>query len=469
MVSMMENVNEKSLKMRTMPMTKLIFSMSLPAILSMFVQALYNIVDTKYVSTYDVGSTNAVTALGYAFVVQMIAMAFGFGISIGGTILISRKLGERKVDEASTCAKTAIVMAVGMGLVMFGLSFIIPSLYMKEVSGVEQIQIYGIEYLSIVMMCSIFMMVELTLTKMLQGMGRMIVPMICQLAGAITNIILDPIFIFNLNMGISGAAIATVIGQFVSLLIVLIYVCIKNLDISINFKSFRFKFKYAKEIIVAGVPVLVMNSISAIVNIVLYAILRKLDVTEVSVGVLSVYFKLQSFVFMPVFGLTQGGLPILSYNFGANILSRFKKGLMILYVTSLSVMIIGFALFQLFPIQLLSFLSITDNALEIGKVALRIISLSFIPAAFGIISTTAFQAVGHGNKALIMSLLRQGVFLIPLAYLFSRFMDVKGVWMAYPVAETLCILIFFPILLVVIKKVFDKKENEKEKSELIVC
>ena len=315
----------KSLKLRNMPMGKLIFSMSLPAIFSMLIQALYNIIDTMYVSNYD-KSGNGVVALGYAFIIQTIVLALALGIGIGANILISRRLGEDRIDDASNIARTSLLMSFGVGVVILFCGFFIPNWFMKLSSGVEVVQDYGIEYLEIIMFLSIFMIIEINMSKMLQSMGRMIVPMLSQLVGAIVNIILDPIFIFNLGLGIKGAAIATVLGQFAAFMIVLVYVLTHKLDITLNYKNYKFKFVDMEKTFFSGIPTIVMNSLSAIINIVLYALLRKLDPSEQSIGVLSLFFKLQSFVFMPIFGLTQGGLPILSYNFGANLQKRFKKG-----------------------------------------------------------------------------------------------------------------------------------------------
>ena len=453
------NSDIKSMKLRNMPMGKLIFSMSLPAIFSMLIQALYNIVDTMYISNFD-KTGNGVVALGYAFIIQTIVLALALGIGIGANILISRKLGEGKQLDASNIARTSIIMSVCLGLIILLCGFFIPKWFMRISSGVSVVQDYGIEYLEIIMFLAIFMMVEINLSKMLQSMGRMIVPMISQLVGAIVNIVFDPIFIFNLNMGIKGAAVATVLGQFAAFLIVFIYVITHKLDIELNFRNYKFNILDVKNTFFSGIPTIVMNSLSAIINIVLYALLRTLDPSEQSIGVLSLFFKLQSFVFMPVFGLTQGGLPILSYNYGANLKNRFIKGLFILYITAFSVMLFGFLLFQLAPDFLLSMFSLEAQTLEIGRNALKIMSYLFLTAGLSVISITAFQSIGYGTNALLMSLLRQAGFLIPFAFMFSSFMGLNGVWLAYPLAESLCSLIFLPILYFCYKKAFNKKSKE---------
>ena len=450
---------DSSLKLREMPVGKLIFKMSMPAIFSMFVLALYNVIDTIYISNYDT-SSNAVVALGYAFVIQMIVMAFALGIGIGGNILISRKLGEGRKDEASNYGRTSLIISISFGLIFFALSWFLPKLYMTASSGVELVQGYGIEYLEIILCFSMFVMVETNLSKMLQSMGRMIVPMICQLTGAVVNIILDPIFIFNLGLGVKGAAIATILGQVAACIIAIIYTITQRLDISLSFKGYHFKIRQVGDIFYAGIPTIIMNSIGAIVNIILYSILRKLDSTELSIGVLSLFFKLQSFVFMPVFGLTQGGLPILSYNYGANIQERFRRCLIILFSVAMATMLIGFTLFQVIPETLLSLFSLEENAMNMGRNAIRIMSFAFLTAGLSVISVNAFQALGKGLFALLMSILRQAGLLIPLALILSVPMGINGVWISFPIAEVTCTVIFLPILLVYYKKAFNKKKEE---------
>ena len=449
---------DSSLKLREMPVGKLLFTMSMPAIFSMFVQALYNVIDTMYISKYDTTS-NTVVALGYAFVIQMIVMAFALGIGIGGNILISRKLGEQRKSEASNYGKTSLLMSISFGVIFFALSWFLPKLYMNASSGVEEVQVYGTEYLQIILCFSIFLMIETNLTKMLQSMGRMIIPMICQLSGAITNIVLDPIFIFNLGLGVKGAAIATILGQLVACLIAVIYTITQKLDIELNFKNYHFGFRQIGDIFYAGIPTIVMNSIGAFVNLVLYAILRKLDATELSIGVLSLYFKLQSFVFMPVFGLTQGGLPILSYNYGANIQKRYRKCLIMLFGVAFSVMLIGFILFQTIPETLLSLFSLEETAMNMGRNAIRIMSFSFLTAGLSVIAVNAYQSLGKGLFALLMSILRQAGLLIPLALILSAPMGINGVWISFPIAEVACTSVFIPILIVYYRKAFKMKNN----------
>ncbi|HKM30502.1 MAG TPA: MATE family efflux transporter [Bacilli bacterium] len=452
--------NVKSIRMRTMPVGKLLAMMSLPAIFSMLVQAMYNVVDTMYISRYDVGEDTMITALGYAFPMQMIILALSLGIGIGSSILISRKLGEKKPQEASNIARTGIIMAIIVGLMFFGFSFFLPKLFLDLMSNIEATKTYGVQYLSIVMMFSIFLYIEMGITKMLQGMGRMLIPMLAQLIGAITNIVLDPIFIFKLDLGVKGAAIATIIGQATAMIFTVTYIIFKKVDISFSFKNFKFEKKYVTEITKAGLPPMVMNSLAAFTNIVLNNILKMLNPEEITNAVLIIYFKLQSFVFMPIFGLTQGGLPILSYNYGANIKKRFIQCAKILIFTALTLMTIGFLLFQIFPKNLLDILGPEQQTIDLGIPALRIISFAFFPAAFGIIMINIFQAINHGTKALLMSVLRQAVFLIPLAFILGKTFGIEGVWLSFPISEALCVLIFAIPLMKLLKQSFAIKDAE---------
>lgn len=455
------NQVEKSLKMRNMPMGRLIASMSIPAMFSMLIQALYNIVDTIYVSRIDQTSDNLITALGYAFPMQMLMMAFALGIGIGTNVMVSRKLGERKANEASCHAQTGIAMTFITLLFFFVLSFIIVEPFMDLMSNQQEIIDSGSSYLRICMMFSGFLFIEILYNKILQGTGRMIVPMISQLIGAIINIILDPIFIFGWlglpALGVKGAAIATVIGQGAAMVFTLIYAYTRKFEINLRLKKYRFSGLCAKNIIKVGIPSTVMNAVASFTNISLNSILKSIDPQETGNAVLTAYFKLQSFVLMPAFGLNQGGMPILSYNYGAKNKKRFDHAFRILLSTALILLICGLILFQTLPKSLIGFFNPSQRMVEIGIPALRIISLSFIPAAINIILTMTFQSIGHGFKALIMSLLRQLILLIPLAYLFGKSMQLNGVWLAYPISEFIVTIIFFPVGIYLIRRIFNEK------------
>jgi len=457
---------EKSMKMKTMPIGRLIAYMSIPAMLSMFIQALYNIVDSYWVGKIDITTDNMITAVGIALPMQILMLAFALGIGIGTNILVSRKLGERRHQEASSVAQTGIVMGIIMGLVFFVLSFIIIVPFFELMSINKDIISHGTSYLRIIMMLSMGMFIEIICNKILQGMGRMIIPMITQLIGALVNIILDPILIFGMfgfpELGFNGAAIATVIAQFTAMLFVVTYIIIKKFEIDLSLKKFRFKKIYVKEITKAGLPVLVMNSIGSLTITALNTILSPLNPNpndSPANAVLTSYFRLQSLIFMPVFGLVQGGMPILSYNYGANDKNRYFKALKILIISALVIMTIGFIIFQLFPVALLSIFSPTEVMLDIGINALKIISVGFLPASISIIITMSFQSIGRGEVALLMSLLRQAVFLIPLSFILGQIGGLDIVWFGFPISEFIVILLFIPIIIISIKRAFQRKSN----------
>lgn len=456
---------EKSLKMRTMPMGRLVAIMSVPAMFSMFIQALYNIVDTYYVGQIDVSNDYYITALGYAFPIQMIILAFSLGVGIGTNVIVAKKLGEKQSDEASNVARTGIAMAIIGSVVFFILSFIIVEPFMKFISKNPMIVEAGTSYLRIVVMFSSFSIIEIVLTKILQGTGRMLVPMFAQLIGAITNIILDPIFIFGKfgipAMGVRGAAYATIVGQVFALVFVLIVIIFTKSEINLGLRKFRFKMIYVSQIIQVGLPSMIMNLIGSVTNITLNKIIRSHDPTgieEVANSVLVSYNKLQSFVFMPVFGLNQGGIPILSYNFGANIKERFKKAQKILYSSAIVLMTIGFIIFQLFPKELLGIFNPSETLIDLGAPALRIISFAFIPAGVAIITTVTFQALGKGFTALLMSLSRQLILLVPIAYIMGQIGGLQLVWFGFPIAEIIVAIIFTIISIRIIHNEFNKRD-----------
>lgn len=451
---------EKSLKMKTVPVGRLIASMSIPAMFSMLVQALYNIVDTLFVGRIDLTSDDFITALGYAFPLQIFILAFSLGVGIGTNVMVAKRLGQRNNDEASNIARTGIIIAIVGAIIFFVLSFIIINPFMNFMSNNQRIIEAGSSYLRIVMMFSAFSIIEIVLTKILQGMGRMIIPMIAQLIGAITNIILDPIFIFGYlglpALGVSGAAIATVISQFIAMVFVIIVIIKSKTEINLGLKKFKIKLAYIGQILQVGLPSFIMNVIGSLTSVFLNKIVTSHDSTEIANGVLVSYSKLQSFVFMPIFGLNQGAIPILSYNFGANIKERFTKALKILYTSSFIIMVIGFLIFQIFPDLLLKIFSPSQELLNMGIPALRRISLAFIPAGIAIISTATYQALGRGFIAAVMSVSRQLILLVPSAFILGLIGGIDMVWFSYPIAEIIVAVVFTLILIKVVHKEFEK-------------
>ena len=455
--------------MRDMPVGRLLARMSIPAMTSMMIQALYNIVDTFYVSLIDSSSNIMITAVGYALPMQIIIMAFALGIGIGTTVLVARKLGERNKREASNVAQTGLIMALVSGGVFFVLSFFVSGPFMDLMSDIPDIIYYGQQYLRIVMMFSVFLFIEIVCNKILQGQGRMIVPMITQIIGAVVNIILDPILIFGWfglpEFGVRGAAIATIIGQCCAMIFVLIYIFTQKMDINLNIRNLKIRGRYIGEIFKTGAPTILINSIGSLTNIALNNILKGIDVEEKANAVLTLYFKIQNFVFMPVFGLNQGGLPILSYNYGSGDKERYMRTFGLMLRSAFIILFIGLIIFQAFPEGLIRIFTSEESTISIGKNAFRIISLSFLPAAFGIILTVTFQSISYGHSALLMSFLRQALLLIPSAFLLGKFLGLKYIWLSFPISEFIVAVVFYPIIRKIINEVFARKKVEQRMTE----
>ena len=419
--------------MGTRPMLPLIISMSLPAIFSMLVQALYNVVDSVYVSRI---SENALTAVSLALPVQNLMIAVAVGTGVGVNSLISRRLGEGKRDEASQAATHSVLLGLFSWLVfaLFGLFF--TETFFRSFTSLEEIVRMGTQYTSVVTIFSVGIFVEVNMEKTLQGTGNMIYPMLFQLTGCITNIILDPILIFGYfgmpAMGVTGAAVATVIGQLLAMVFSIYVVFTKNHEVKVTFRGFRFDCDSVRTIYSVGIPSIIMQSISSVLVVVLNGLL--ITFSETAVAVLGVYFKLQSFVFMPVFGLNQGLMPIMGYNYGTRNRHRLKEALRLGCMISFLIMLVGMAVFWAFPRTLLGFFQASEQMLAMGVPALRLISLSFVAAAFGIIFSTLFQAVGIGILSLLVSALRQLVIILPLAWALSK-LGLVYVWAAFPLAE----------------------------------
>lgn len=418
------------------PMGKLLFKMSWPAILSMLIQACYNIVDTIFVS--QVGE-QAVAAVTYIFPIQLLMISFGVGTGVGINSLISRRLGAKRTDEANSAAVNGYFLAVINWLLfaVFGLFF--ARQFMEAFTDTEFIIENGIVYLQIITIGCVFVMVQVTNEKIMQATGNMVIPMLCSLTGAVINIVLDPMFIFGYSffpeMGVAGAAVATVAGQMVGCVIGSLYVAVTEHAVKISFRGFRPNMHILKDIYAVGAPAIIMQAIGSVMNLGMNAIVS--GVSESAIAVLGIYQRLQSFALMPCFGLTQGMLPVLGFNYGARNKKRFieayKKGL----VVAMSIMVGCCIVFQIFPHQLLSIFNASENMYSIGISALRIISICFIPAAYGITTSTTFQATGHGVISMIASLIRQLFGILPIAYFLTKFIGITGAWMSFPLAEIL--------------------------------
>ena len=431
---MAENVKREN-KMGTAKMLPLILSMALPAMFSMMIQALYNVVDSYYVSQY---SDKALSAVSLAFPIQNLMIAFAVGTAVGVTSLISRRLGQGRREEANMAAAHGILLGICTSLVfaIYGAFFSAPFFKLFETD--TEIISMGASYISICCTVSIGMFISTMLEKTLQATGNMVWPMIFQLIGAVTNILLDPVFIFGYfglpALGVIGAAIATVGGQIVCMIVCIVVVARGKHDIKVTLRGFKWNFKTVKDIYVVGLPAIVMQAIGTVMNVAMNGILSGFSTAAYTV--FGLYFKLQSFVFMPVFGLNQGLLPIMGYNYGAKnkkrLLSALKNGIAI----ALVIMGAGMLIFLTLPKQLIGIFSPTPEMLELGVPALRIICLCFPFAALGIVSSTMFQALARGTYSLIISLMRQLIVLVPAAWVLAALTHSAGaVWWAFPIAE----------------------------------
>ena len=432
----MEIVKEN--KMAHTPLLRLITSMSLPAMFSMIIQALYNIVDSIFVSHY---SEAGLTAVSLAYPMQMLIIAVSVGTGVGINSLVSRKLGEKNLEEANKAASHGLLLGFFNWLIFFILGLTIVKPFINAFTDDPEIAEMGIDYLSVVLIFSFGCFIEVVIEKTLQATGNMVFPMLFMLSGAITNIILDPIFIFDsfmgikcLGMGVKGAAIATVIGQILSMVFALIVLFFKKHDIHISFKNFRFSLSIVKNIYAVGIPAIIMQSITSVMLVLVNSILTKFQNSEVAISVLNIYFKLQSFIFMPCFGLTQGLMPIMGFNYGARNKERLTTALKYGCYIAGVIMTIGTITFLTIPHILMGMFNADVEMLEIGCVALRIICLCFIPAAIGIVFSSFYQATGHGLRSMSISLLRQLVLLVPAAYFLSN-ISLNAVWCAFPIAE----------------------------------
>ncbi|MEG0614637.1 MAG: MATE family efflux transporter [Oscillospiraceae bacterium] len=421
-------------KMGNRPIFPLLMSMAFPAMLSMFIQSMYNIVDSMFVARI---SENALTAVSLAFPIQYFILSVGVGTGIGINSLISRYLGKKNIDEANSTVTHGLLLAVITGVIFLFLGTFLTKPFFGMFTENPEILKYGIEYTSIVTIFSIFSIIHIAIEKILQATGNMIYPMIFQAVGAIVNIILDPIMIFGLlgfpELGVSGAAIATVIGQFVSMLLSIIVLITQKHDIKIKTKGFKPNLSTIKKIYAVGFPSIIMMSLSSLLVMGLNKIL--IGLSEIAVSVFGIYFKLQSFVFMTVSGLSQGAMPIMGYNYGAGNRSRLTKTLKASLAVSIAIMLIGSAIFLIFPKELLLLFKASDEMLKIGIPALRIISTSYFAAAFGFIFSTFFQAIGKGSYSLFISLIRQIIIILPLAYILAKPLGLVGVWITFPIME----------------------------------
>ena len=436
-------------KMGTMPINKLLISMSLPIIVAMLVQALYNIVDSIFVARI---SENALTAVSLAFPAQNLLIAFAGGTAVGVNSLLSRSLGEKNQENADKTANHAIAIWILMSLIFMIIGLTCGRLFFNSQTNDTEIIELGVQYFTIVVGASFGIFGQFTFERLLQATGRTFQTMITQGLGAIINIVLDPIFIFGWfglpAMGVAGAAVATVIGQIIACFLGLYINHKYNHDIQINMKNFRFDKHILKQIYTVSIPSIIMQSIGSIMTYGLNLIL--IGFSSTATAVFGIYFKLQSFFFMPVFGLNNALVPIVAYNLGAKEKGRMVHSMKLAMIYVTFIMVTGFILFEVVPEALLSLFEASEHMLEIGIPALRIIALNFVFAGIAIVCSSVFQACGKGIYSLIVSVIRQLAVLLPVAYLLSLFGNVNYVWFAFPISE----LLSFTVSIVLIKRTF---------------
>ncbi len=451
-----EQAQVKENKMGVMPVTKLVFNMSLPMMVSMLVQALYNIVDSIFVAKL---SEDALTAVSLAFPLQTLLIAVGAGTGVGVNALLSKSLGEKNYKRANDTAKNGAFIYV-LSFLLFlvlGLTVVKPFYAGQVKSDNIHIMEMGVEYLSIVMACSFGLFAQFFFERLLTSTGKTMFSMTSQLCGAITNIILDPILIFGLfgapRLEVAGAAIATVIGQCVAGIIAFVLNIKFNHEIKLNFKGFRPDKKIIGTIYAVGIPSIIMQSIGSIMTYCMNRIL--IEFSSTATAVFGVYFKLQSFFFMPIFGLNNGVTPIIAFSYGARNKHRMLKTIKISMIVACGFMLAGFAAFELIPEVLLGLFKASDELLRIGVPALRIIGVHYLVAWFCIVAGTVFQSLGKATFSLIVSIMRQLVVLVPAAFILAKLGGLEAVWWSFPIAEVMSFIVSTTCLVHIYKNIIE--------------
>ena len=450
----------KENKMGTMHLPSLLFSISIPIVISMLVQALYNIVDSIYVAQFN--NIEGTGALTIAFPVQNLMIALAVGLAVGTNALLSRSLGQKNFDKANLIAGQGFFLNFCGYLVFLVLGVFATKAYVATQAGAEGLLFeYSVDYISIICICSVGVFIQVVCERLLQATGKSMLSMLVQGSGAIINIILDPIMIFGWlgcpQMGVAGAAIATVIGQCVAAAIGIFLNVKFNKDIRLSLKNFIPQKDVLIEMLAIGIPSVLMQAVGSIMTFCMNIIL--ISFSNEALNVFGVYFKLQSFVFMPVFGLNNGIIPIISYNYGAGYKDRVRHTVRLGIITATSYMLFGLLVFQIFPEVLLGFFNASENMLKIGDVALRIISPSFLLAGVAVISSAVCQALGKSVYSLVVSVARQLVVLIPAAFLLSLAGNLTLVWLAFPIAELVSFVLSIFFLIRSIEKAFGKRHH----------
>lgn len=426
-------------KMGVMPIPGLLFSMALPMMISMLVQALYNIVDSIFVSML---SEEAFTSVSLAFPMQNLMIGVAAGTGVGMNALLSKKLGEKEFETADRAAMQGVFLSFCGYLIFALLGLTISRQFMLGQNQDPVIVEGGVTYLTIVCMLSFGLFGQVIMERMLQSTGKTFYAMITQMTGAVINMIMDPILIFGLagapKLGIAGAAVATVFGQFVATCLAIYFNVTRNREITLRLSALKPDPGIIRQILMVGVPSMIMVAIGSVMTFGMNRILSRFSST--AQAVFGAYFKLQSFIMMPVFGLNNGMIPIIAYNYGARKKDRILQTIKLSIIAAVCIMLVGLMVLQVFPARLLGLFNASDKLLSIGIPALRIISISYIFAGFCIVSSSIFQAFGNGIFSMVVSILRQLVVLLPAAWLFSLSGNLNMVWWSYPLAELMSLL-----------------------------
>ncbi len=450
-----ENVAVQGNKMGTMDVNKLLISMSVPMMISMLVQALYNVIDSIFVAQID---EFALTAVSLAFPIQALMIAVAAGTGVGVNALLSKRLGEKRYEEANQTANVALTITAIEYVFFLLIGIFLSGPFFAIQTSNETIITYGKSYMTICLIMSFGMFGQMMFERLLQSTGRTLYTMFTQMTGAIINIILDPILIFGLlgmpKMGITGAAIATVIGQICGMILSFILNLTANKEIKLHISEMKPRANIVKEIFAVGIPSILMQSIGSVMVFLMNRIL--LGFTSTATAVFGVYFKLQSFIFLPVFGLNNGLIPIVAFNYGAGNKERIKKVMKLGMVYAVSLMMIGLLAAEIIPGPMLRLFNASDSMIEIGIPAIRIICISFVFAGFCIVASGVFQGLGKGVYSLIVSVMRQLVVLLPVAYLLSLTGNLNLVWFSFPISEVASII----VTLLCLKKVMNHLNKE---------
>lgn len=450
---LMEIVKEETRenKMGVMPVNKLLLTMSIPMVISMMIQALYNVVDSIFVARIN---ENALTAVSLVFPVQSIMIAVSTGTCVGVNAILSKRLGEKRLEEADKTANIAVLLSILSYGVFLIIGLFCSEFFFSVQTGEAQIIAYGASYMRIVCCCSFGLFLQVCFERLLQSTGRTFYTMLMQGTGAIINIILDPIMIFGYlgfpKMGIAGAAVATVTGQIIAMLLGLFFNRKVNHEIHLSIRKMVFDREIIKEIYKIGVPAILMQSIGSVMVFLMNKIL--LGFTSTATAVFGIYFKLQSFVFMPIFGLSNGLVPIVAYNYGAKNRDRMIKAVKYSMFYAIGFMCLGMLLAECVPGSLLLMFDASESMLAIGIPAIRILCTCFVLAGFNIIASSLFQAVGDSIYSLVMSAIRQLIVLLPAAYLLSLTGNLDAVWLSFPIAEIAALIVSSALLRKVLKK-----------------